>query len=237
MKKILLILLSVLLLPSVKIGKAQEDLPYYRVIDDITPFFSDQSATETIFYLPYTYYVKVLGVYGDLAHIECYGLGQTVKIDGFTYIDKLFKDGLSVTSPYLELTIKANKTAVLYKDKNLTTPIQFIFSERELNYYGKQTTPSGECVFFVGYIDQIGYVKEVDVYPFTIENHPNKLTFLPSQSDDIKGQSTTKNRTQTFRIIIISCLLLAGIVALMVSFKKNKSPEISGDCYEESDYE
>ena len=42
---------------------------YLRVITSDTPVYEDRSMTKLLFYLPYTYYVKILSVEGETAHI------------------------------------------------------------------------------------------------------------------------------------------------------------------------
>ena len=185
MKKFIVLFgILIMLIPLKTTAIAQEKGEYYRVIDSETPFFSDIKGENLMFYLPYTYYVKVLGKSGEMAHVECFGLGDTMKIDGYTYYDKLFKDDLSVLSPYLELKVMTQKTAVLYLNPNLSNPVQFVFAERKLNYYGHLTDELGSYVYCVEYGGLIGYLKESDLYPFYVENHPNELTFLPSNPED-----------------------------------------------------
>ena len=237
MKKLLFVFLIILLIPFSVSAKAQESNGYYRVIDDETPFFSDVKGENLMFYLPYTYYVKVLGISGNIAHIECFGSGDTVKIDGYTYFDNLFFDGLNVLDPYLEQKVMTQKTAVLYSNPNLSDPIQFVFAERKLNYYGHLNIDD-EYVYCVEYGGIIGYLKESDLYPFYIEDHPNEQTFLPSSPTPPPSENgSDTDATTPFRIIIISCLVLAGIIGLFIAVKKKKSPIKTGDFYEESDYE
>ena len=44
-------------------------------------------------------------------------------------------------------------------------PLQYIFPEREMIYYGKLSSPQG-IIYYVSYNDKLGYVKESNVYPF-----------------------------------------------------------------------
>lgn len=210
---------------------------YYRVIDDETPFFADQDMNNLLFYLPYTYYVKLLDVADNVAHVECYGDGDTLKIDGYTYFDSLFYDDLLVASPYLNLSILTAKTTVLYLDVELSSPIQFVFPDRSLNYYGYINTDSG-YVLCVGYNGYIGYVSENDVVPFIVPVHPNELTFIkPDTPIEVPIESGDNAVDTVFKAIIIGCLILAGVIGLLIALRKQKSPDFSRDYYEEKDYE
>ena len=219
------LLIALSIFPTATSVKAENN-EYYRVIDSTTPFFQDLDTTELLFYLPYTYYVKVLGVSNNVAHIEYGNTG----IDGYTYFDKLFLETQEVLNPYPTLTLKTNETTLLYADKSLSKSLMYIFPDRTLDFYGR-VDYQNEYIYLVSYSGKLGYVKESALYPFSLENHPNPLTFLPSESPKPTPQ---ENRLLTpFRIVIISCLLLAGIIALIISFKSKKSPNKIGDYYEE----
>jgi thioredoxin reductase (NADPH) len=75
----------------------------------------DESATDLLFYLPYTYYVKVLSVDGLIAHIE---FGE-IAIDGFflaighTPNTKVFADYLTLTPEgYIQTEGASSKTNI-----------------------------------------------------------------------------------------------------------------------------
>ena len=89
-----------------------------------------------LFFLPYTYYVKVLGQSEEFYHVEAFGLGGHPALDGFVPKYMLFDDELLVENPYLRLSIYTFDTAVLYADSDLSNPIQYVFADRELCYYG-----------------------------------------------------------------------------------------------------
>lgn len=204
---------------------------YMRITDNLTPFFSDEETEDLLFYLPYTYYVKILNVKGNIARIE-YG---NIAVDGYTYIEKLFSDNLTVSAPFPEITIKTHQSSILYKDSSCTSPIKYVFAERTLKYYGYMD--DGESyLYYVEYNGDLGFIKENAVYPFTVPEHPNPLTFLP-ENENPQNDGTNKNIITPFRIIIISCLILAGIIAVFISVKNRKSPTNVGDYYEENDYE
>ena len=210
---------------------------YLRVIDKTTPFYKNIYDTDPLFYLPFSYYVKVIGHSGDYYHIELHGDNGQVAIDGYSPAKLLYDDDLPVLSPYLELTITTVSTAVLYSDQNLLTPLQYIFPERNLYYYGEIITEQG-TLFYVGYNNRLGYIKEDDVYPFTIKNHPNDL---PSNSVGSPTEQMPSNANDNnvfgLRAIIIACLIFAGTIALFVCLKNGQNKQKNLNYYQENDYE
>lgn len=236
-----LILLAVTILiypfPTVTVKAADN---YLRVITEDTPFYKNTTDENPTFYLPYTYYVKDLGSIGEFTHVEVYGQGGVAAIDGFVPTDMLFYDGLSVENPFLTLSLKTQNTAVLYADSSLTNPVQYLFADRELNYYGRALL-DGKNVYYVGYNDRLGYIKEDNVYPFSIPNHPNELTFIipeepitPPQSEQ---EQSNKDDYIVLKAAIVVCLILAGVIALVFVLKNRPNKSVAVSFYDDNDYE
>ena len=217
---------------------------YARIITEDTPFYSDPSGTRLLFYLPYTYYVRVLADGAFFTHVECYGTGTTAAIDGYVPSEMLFYDGLSVKEPYANVKLTALSTAVLYTDADLSSPAQYVFSGRTMNYYGFLPVSENSYLYFVGYNDRLGYVKESDVMPFDLPYHPNELTFIqkeepepkPAQEQPEENKSSSKSILD-LRILIIACLAFAGITALFIAFRKKPDKRAAAGYYDENDYE
>ena len=222
------------------------DTNYLRVINSTTPFYRDSGMQSLVFNLPYTYYVKVLSVDGDTAHIECYGQTGTIAMDGYTVYSSLYKDGLNTDNPYLTQTITTSSPTKLYSDTHLINAERYLFQDRTLSYYGSLETEHG-IIYYVSYNGEFGYVKEDAVYPFTILDHPNELTFLvqnlpPTESETENAPSLDENKSQgdellTIRIVIISCLVLAGLIALFTVKRPKKIEEPVVRFYDENEYE
>ncbi len=210
---------------------------YRRVINNNTPFYKSTLDEKPLFYLPYTYYVKVINQNNNFCHVEINGENGRTAIDGFVPTEQLFYDGQEVLSPYLNLYIKTVDTAVLYADTSLSSPIQYIFSERSLFYFGEQQSVNGK-LFYVAYNDKLGYVKESDIFPFIINNHPNELTFI-TQPETNKNQTATQSNGvfSNLKTVIIVCLLLAGLVALFIATSNKNNVVKRTNYYEENDYE
>ncbi len=213
---------------------------YLRVIDDTTPLFSDESGSNLLFYLPYTYYVRVINVGEKFAHVECYGEGLPA-LDGYAPTDMLYNDNLKVDSPYPTVTLKTSTQTVLYADTELTKPLQYLFAERELCYYGNL---GGETsVYCVGYNGKLGYVTEEGIYPFDLPLHPNELTFIepepviPEMPSEETPNPSEGDGLLSLRIIVIACLVSAGVIALLLALRKKPKKHQTVGYYDENDYE
>lgn len=244
-KHITIIALSILILLTQtafsSINKTHASAVYQRVITEDTPFYKNVTDVSPLFYLPYTYYVKVLSENNGFMHVECYGTNGSPALDGYVPSGVLFNDGLTVINPYLTLTVTTAKTAVLYEDSSLTNAVQYLFSDRELQYLGAYPTPQGN-IYYVGYNGRLGYVKEEAVIPFTITNHPNELTFItpeePPEEPPVKDDETPIAEDYfEIKIIIIACLIFAGLIALFIALKQKPKTNTAASYYDENDYE
>lgn len=220
--------------------KANSVGSYLRVIDNSTPFFSYATDTEPLFFLPYTYYVKVIEQEGNLLHVEFGGENSNQAIDGFVPTSLLFDDNLSASSRYPNQKITTAKNTVLYGDKNLSSLHQYIFTGRELVFYGTALAPDGSTLYFVSYYDKFGFIKEADVVPFSLPLHPNPLTFIPEPEEQPPESSTpsqeTNSSTDGLRIVIIGSVCFAGVIALFLTIKP-KRQKIQSQYFEEGEYE
>ena len=240
MKKFALFVVAILLvaLSPFPEKKVRAESPYLRIIDNTTPFYSNTFATTPVFFLPYSYYVKVLGESGEYYHVEYCGENNINSIDGFVPKSMLYEDDLSASYRYPSITITTSTSTVLYLDSELSSSIQYIFSGRDLNYYGSFTRDDGEIIYFVSYFNRLGYVRESDIIPFQIPLHPNPLTFIQEEEPEIEPppQKDSQTDVTTIRIIIFVCLFFAGIFAIFVAVK-NKPIKKNQTYFDEEDYE
>ena len=208
----------------VSAARADGGESFLRVINETTPFYSDARTEEFLFFLPYTYYVKVLSENDGVTHAEIGGNG--IKLDGFVPTDSLFNDGLSVENPYPEITLSTVKNTVLYADLNPSSTILYIFPSRNLKYFGA-VTGGDEVLYFVSYNGHLGYVKESDLAPFTVPQHPNPLTFIKEDppQENILAEERPSDVASILRLIVIGSLLLAGVIGLTVSIGKKNKPK------------
>lgn len=224
-------------------ASAEESSEYLRVINENTPFFSDKTTDTPLFYLPYTYYVRVLERGDVYTHVEYAVKGSA--IDGYVPTEKLFDDGLTVSKPFPSVIVTTAETAVLYKDNALTSPLQYVFEGRSLYYYGKYVSLQGKTIYYVNYNDRLGYIKEESLVPFSIPTHPNELTFLSTNeteadavaTEETKANANESESTFNIRIAILIVLGLAGIIALVVALGKRPKPSPAASYYDENDFE
>jgi len=213
-----------------------DEIDYLRIISDDVILYGDKNFTEPICFLPYTYYLIAVNEEENGFFVEC-DAGE-ISIDGFVKADEVFSDGQEVDKPYPNLLLKTNDICVLYSDFNLENKIQFVYANRDLQYFGEYVNDNGKHVFLVSYGDKLGYVEEDFIVPFTLSHHPNALTFLPDETPSIPTVNQTKSDDDlVIKIVVIACLFGAGIIALFISLKPKKLPLKNADFDTENEQE
>jgi hypothetical protein len=242
---ILIVLLSLLNNRQTTAFALENEGTFLRLIDQNSAFYRDSNCTDLVCNLPYTYYVKVIENLGEVYHVECYGNSSVPALDGYVKKDCLYKDDLDKSSPYAYKTIKTSSTAPFYSSISNSQPSMYVFKDREMTYYGFINSTSGTIYYFVDYNGKLGYVSEEFIIPFTLENHPNPLTFLTvkePETEDPKTEVETQKKPSPsvmseqnlLRMVIILLIIIAGFIAVFVSKnpkKRDKQTEIDYEDY------
>ncbi len=208
---------------------------YLRVTDYTTPIFKDKFGQEFLFYLPYSYYVKIIKLENDMAHVECFGGELTPLIDGYVWIDDLTDHTAQAQTPYLDYTVTTSQATILYADPDCTTSLRVVFADRKLGYYG--CADQNEYVYFVCYMGYTGYVKEDGLKPFTTPLHPDPIITQPETLPEEQRPTTQAKDYTGLKTAIIICLLMAGVIGLFSVLKKKTAKGVAATYYDDADYE
>lgn len=201
-----------------------------RAIERDVGFYKDPQASELLFYLPFTYYVRIAEKGETVSRAELFaGDYSTPAIDGYVYTDSLYYDGTSPETPYCELTLTTAAPAGFYADAAATVLVRHIFENRALKFYGYTYDAEGNYVYFVDYNGELGYVREECVVPFEIAPHPAPLP-QPEEPETPQTPETPPEGggalSTGLKIAVIVALVLAVAVILAFSVRPhNKKPE------------
>ena len=220
---------------------AQEKKVYLRIAYEDTPFYTDKDCSELICYLPYSYYVLLLEKYENAFHVEVGGDNLTA-VDGFVPKEFLIDENLSVCeNPYPVITLTTLDTATLFSDHTLQKPLQYLFKNRSLQYYGYYKNANGDYYYFVCYNDKFGFVLENYISPFVIAPHPNPFLNSTEKNEEssfeTESSNTTNNNFFGIKVAVYICLALAGIIALVFALKPKKPKSHAENFYDENEYE
>lgn len=212
-RSIFTIILSLiyLLLPSAPTITARADTPYYGYISTTSVYFYTQSQTSekvSVFLLPYSYYVRIIGEDAEYYTVEyltdgthskkLYGYAKKVDIIPVDYVPQL---------PYLYLTIDVTYTLENADADNSFSQITFT-----CGYYGDYFMGNKTYAYILRE-GQFGYVVKPDdlYYPKNEE-----YDLLHKQQE----QKVKKEKPTYIAVIILLCLLIPTICALILKTNK-----------------
>lgn len=233
MKKFFAVLIALFFLapPLAGISPAHAaETKYGRALHSDIGFYKDNAGSDLLFFLPYSYYVKVLVEGEPYSLVECHDAdGETTKIVGYVLTDSLYFDGTLPVNPYLELAVSLKRDAFLYADRLCTEKLTKLFyNDKNQNnalfrYYGYAYDAAGEMVYYVEFFYDYGYLKAEDVFSFHIPDHPDPIPSFepetPAPPDDDTQIIEGKGGIGGVEIAIICCIVLAGIFVAAFLFR------------------
>lgn len=228
--KLLCLLLSVFALFNFNVTSVYATAEVYsQCKTDNVKFYKDSTIESFMFFLPKSYYVKVLNEGATFTHVECYGQNVLAPyIDGYILTADLQIVDNVPENPYLNFSIQTANSTNLYTDANFTSVVCHVFENRSLIYYGHAYDKTGNYIYYVFYNNRYGYVLESDIIPFTVPLH---ATFV---SDEIPVTNTETNVVSTDKnvsVTLIICFCLSGLI-IFASLIKPKQDR--GANYEEN---
>lgn len=195
---------------------------YARILDKEVGFYKTTLESTPLFFLPYSYYVKIIEKGEVFSKVECFGESSLAPcLEGFVLNEFLVEEEyLETFSPYLSFSIETISTAPLYEDLSLTKISKYIFEDRKLNYYGYNQI-NGEYLYFVEYNGKLGFVREESIKPFTLPLHekPIDLPVSNPQDEEIKNEN---NNTLSIIILVLTFILIAGVIVYLFVPKKQQ---------------
>lgn len=230
-----IILLSILVKsPSLKNNQTQlvnaSDTVWARIINEQTPFFSDIACSMIKFYIPKSYFVKVIEVNSDSTRVIY--MDNDLKVpsrEGYIKTCDLLIYNQEVYNPYLNLSLKITSDEILFADTNKTYPKTILSYGDNALLYGTLTI-NGENFCYVYANGYIGYVRRSAFAPFEIPMHEiplsNKISSEESEDSSILTEPTNTNSSidSTMKIVIIVAISITCLSVIYLLFKpKNDS--------------
>lgn len=216
-----------------------------RIINENTPFYADYSCKIVKFYLPKTYFVKVVTAGEDATRVIYMDGNDNLPFrEGYIKTcDLLLFDGIP-QSPYPEISIKITADEILFADSDKQYPKTVLSAGQTAVYYGLLAT--GSELFYYVYADgYIGYVRKSAFAPFEVPDHPLPLvTQKPDSEPNSAPQDTEIDDTDvksafavdsTMKIIITIAVILVCISVIYLLFRPRYTVQPKMVAYKEED--
>ncbi len=204
-------------------------------MNESTPFYSDYGLSMIKFYLPYTYFVKVVDAQAEVTRVIYMDGQSNIPLrEGYIKTCDLFLFDGEPTNPYPEVNIKITSDEVLFADSQKQYPKTVLTSGDLAVYYG-DLTDGNEKFCYVYCNGYVGYVRKSAFAPFEIPRHSLPLTpeipdppissEVPIESDNGAISGADDNLDSTMRIIVIIAVALTCVSVIYLLFKPKQTTD------------
>ncbi len=213
-----------------QIVKADE-ITWARIVNDQTAFYSDMACTMIKFYIPKSYFVKVLQIGDDSTRVIYMDNDSTIPSrEGYLKTCDLLIFEDAVYNPYPNFSVKITADEILFADSNKNYPKTVLSYGDTALIYGTLSI-AGENFCYVYSNGYIGYVRRSAFAPFEIPLHEIPLVKPDSnnQTENITSNSQTDpspdaSIDSTMKIVIIIALSITCLSVIYLLFKpKNQT--------------
>ncbi len=227
MKKLILLLLTVLSIAPKSSVALADSVKYSRILTEDVILYIDSSLTIEWFTLPVGYYVRVLSINHSSVKVE-YKSDNPSKPSAKGYISTEHLNVVEEIPPvlYPNLVLTVNQNCMLFKDIDMsisetvtqgsTVDYYGIFqrSNGENYVYGLVSTPSGD--------KYVGYIPSSAVYDFAPPSLPiivESSSIEESVEQSEESQSAKNELGNSLQIIIIIAVSLIAVSVVYLLFK------------------
>ncbi|MCI5838249.1 MAG: hypothetical protein MRZ91_03545 [Christensenellaceae bacterium] len=216
---------------SLSVAEAEEILSsekavYARVNDKKADFYSDAELTEKIFTLPYTYFLSVKEISGEVCRaVYCYedydyarGVYGYVKVS-----DVLFQTEPPSGKSFPNVFPKKEGSGTFYKNAEFTKYYSASETEGLTDpfFYGYYTRSSGGRYCYVLCGGKFGYYSAEVFEEINVPPHSDAMPVekpLPEPQSETGDEKENFLSSDTNKVILISVLCVIAVIAMYVIF-------------------
>lgn len=197
---------------------------YARILDENTALYSDPSCSLIKFYLPSTYFVRVISAGETVTKVAYMENAEAPSREGFIKTEKLYAfDGVP-EQPYPALKLVFSCEEIIFSDPAPSGPRTVLEGGATALYYGE--VQSGGVLYYYVYAGgYVGYVRASAFYPHTLQPSSVPLpepeptpdqTQTPSADDNAeKSENSSKGALTAALIIAVSVCSLSAAYLLL----------------------
>ncbi|MBP5373175.1 MAG: hypothetical protein J6Y44_03215 [Clostridia bacterium] len=231
---VLLILFSAI--PSgAALGARAEGFSYARVVSDNAVFYSDAALAITRFYLPKSYFVKIVSIGVESSRVIYMESNDHPAAEGYVKNADLYFTSQTPTEPYPALTLTVAVDEVMFADVSRTQP-KCVLSKNSLEYYYGEIVSAGETYLYVYSLGNVGYVKKSSFQDYSLPLHPTfveqtEQTSAPDTSKSDSSNTPSPVGSVTTAQVIIIALLIVGVLCMLFLLLRPEQKYKNKDAY------
>lgn len=202
--------------------KALAATEYARILNEKTPFYSDPDLRSVKFYLPYSYFVRVVSEGVDSTRVIYMENNDAPAREGYIKTCDLFVCDYTPEAPYPDLKLVLKSDEVLFSDPVGKTARVVLSIGDAACYYGELTVDS-ETFYYVYTGIYVGYVRKNAFFDHTLSLHPQPIpkTEVPDSASNLQTQpsfSSPDHKIYDVDVITVIVVVSISLVSLSVIY-------------------
>lgn len=172
-----------------KTAYAENAREYARVLNENTPFYSDPSCKILKFYLPYSYFVRIIKTGTEATRVIYMENALAPAREGYVKTADLYVCDYVPESPYPQLKLTLKNDEILFSSPADGDALVVLTAGDYAYYYG-ETQIDGDLFYYVFSGVYVGYVRKDAFYAHSLALHPKELPKEEEPDQSELGQSS-----------------------------------------------
>lgn len=214
---------------------------YARVLNEKTPFYSDPNCKILKFYLPYSYFVRIIKAGDEATKVIYMENEQAPAREGYVKTCDLYICDYVPESPYPRLKLTLKNDGILFSNPSSGEAL-VVLNAGEVAYYYGEAQSSSDAYYYVFSGTYVGYVRKDAFFEHALPLHPQEIPKTepdepdfsePTSDDRPSDENDNSSLLSAVIIIAVSLITISVIYALFRSESKSiKRAAASDDEYE-----
>lgn len=218
---------------------AYADTEYARILNEQTPFYSDPGCQMLKFYLPFSYYVRVVKLGSDCIKVAYMENATAPAREGYIKTCDFFPCDYAPENPYPAVNLSLKSDEVLFSTPQADDPRVVLPAGEQACFYGSIDL-GGEVFYYVYSGAYVGYVRKRAFSEHVIPKHTYPL---PKEEEPIEEQPESarpseqekqNNENSGLSAVIIAIVAVVSVCVIYLLFRP-ESRAIKKAAYSDDD--
>ncbi len=209
-----------------------DEIKYGRIVTPDCAFYADASCKILKFYLPESYYVKIIAVKSDVSRVVFKDGGSLYPMsEGYVKNVCLELCDSAPLTPYPDINLELTRDEVIFSDVERLSPIVVVERSHQPVFYG-DITINGESLLYVYAKGYVGYMSKTAFKEFEVPLLSDYQVKPPENSDSVSVNDSTilssdsladDNEFGANEVLIIALIIIVALFIIFLILRPEKS--------------
>lgn len=214
---------------------------YYRVLNENVFIYSTSNFDKALFKIPYSYYVKVESINGNVARVV-YGSDQDTYpvIMGYMKVEELSTSQITPLNPFAIIKVSTAVSDILFNDVDRKKAYFNVPKETFMIYYGEVLDENSNPLCMVYCNNKLGYIDKNCLNPYNVPLNTDAIPTPDSEEPSTPTDTTVNEPPSAFlgenlQIVIIVGISIVCISVVYALFKPTNNKTNKNEYFEDAE--